>query len=144
MPILTKEEFKRKQIEKMQETISGKARELWNDALNSIDGIVYSHKWEYLDYLEEMRYRKSSTLTLQQVKEPILSFEEFNEKVEREIAVHVESVESVQNVVVGEETEETITVQPKSTEELKIQDISRPEPIVEEVAEVAFVGVKRA
>lgn len=139
MPILTKEEFERKQIEKMQETISEKARELWDDALNSIDGIVYSHKWEYLDYLEEMRYRKSSTLTLQQVKEPILSFEEFNEKVEREIAMHVESVESVQNVVVDEETEETITVQPKSTEEFKIQYISRPEPIVEEVADVESV-----
>lgn len=136
MPILTKEEFERKQIEKIQEVISEKARELWNDALNNIDGIVYSHKWEYLDYLEEMRYRKASTLTLQQVKEPILSFEEFNEKVEREIAMHIESVESVQNVVVDEETEETITVQPKLTEELKIQDISRPEPIVEEVADV--------
>lgn len=136
MPILTKEEFERKQIEKIQEIISEKARELWNDALNNIDGIVYSHKWEYLDYLEEMRYRKASTLTLQQVKEPILSFEEFNEKVEREIAMHIESVESVQNVVVDEETEETINVQPKLTEELKIQDISRPEPIVEEVADV--------
>lgn len=65
VPILTKEEFEQKQIEKMQEAISEKARELWNDALNSIDGIVYSHKWEYLDYLEEMRYRKASTLTLQ-------------------------------------------------------------------------------
>ena len=136
VPILTKEEFEQNQIEKMQEAISEKARELWNDALNNIDGIVYSNKWEYLDYLEEMRYRKASILTLQQVKEPILSFEEFNEKVEREIAMHVESVESVQNVVVDEETEETITVQPKSTEEFKIQDISRPEPIVEEVADV--------
>lgn len=139
VPILTKEEFEQNQIEKMQEAISEKARELWNDALNNIDGIVYSNKWEYMDYLEEMRYRKASILTLQQVKEPILSFEEFNEKVEREIAMHVESVESVQNVVVDEETEETITVQPKSTEELKIQDISRPEPIVEEVADVESV-----
>lgn len=136
VPILTKEEFERKQIEKMQDTISEKARELWNDALNSIDGIVYSHKWEYLDYLEEIRYRKVSTLTLQQVKEPILSFWEFNEMKERESAMYVESVESVQNVVVEEKTEEPIAVQPKSTEELKIQDISRPEPIVEEVADV--------
>jgi len=100
---------------------------------------VYSHKWEYLDYLEEIRYRKASTLTLQQVKEPILSFWEFNEMMERENAMHVESVESVQNVVVEEKTEEPIAVQPKSTEELKIQDISRPEPIVEEVADVESV-----
>lgn len=136
MPILTKEEFERKQIEKMQETISEKARELWNDALNNIDGSVYPNKWEYLDYLEEIRYRKESTLTLQQVKEPILSFWEFNEMMERESAMSVELVESVQDVVVDEEVEETIVVQAESTEELGIQDISRREPIVEEVADV--------
>lgn len=134
--IMTKEEFERKQIEKMQEVISEKARELWNDALSNIDGAVYSNKWEYLDYLEEIRFRRGSTLTLQQVKEPILSFVEFNEMKEREIAMHVESVESVQNVVVDEETEDTIAVQPKSTEELEIQEISRPKAIVEEVADV--------
>ena len=133
VPILTKEEFEQKQIEKIQETISEKARELWNDALNSIDGIVYSHKWEYLDYLEEMRYRKASTLTLKQVKEPILSFEEFNEKVEREIAMHVESVESVQNVVVEEQVEKIVGAEPKSAEELEVKDISTPKPTVEEV-----------
>lgn len=136
VPILTKEEFEQKQIEKIQEAISEKARELWNDALNNIDGSVYLNKWKYLDYLEEIRYRKVSTLTLQQVKEAILSFWEFNEMMERESAMHVESIESVQNVVVEEKTEEPIAVQPKSTEELKIQDISRPEPIVEEVADV--------
>ena len=100
VPILTKEEFEQKQIEKMQEAISEKARE---------------------------------------VKEPILFFWEFNEMMERESAMHVKSVESVQNVVVEEKTEEPIAVQPKSTEELKIQDISRPEPIVEEVADVESV-----
>lgn len=134
--IMTKEEFEQKQIEKMQEEISEKARELWNDALSNIDGTVYSNKWEYLDYLEEIRFRRVSTLTLQQVKEPILSFWEFNEMKERENAMHVESVESIQNVVVDEETEETIAVQPKSTEELEIQEISRPKPIVEAVADV--------
>lgn len=139
VPILTKEEFEQKQIEKMQEAISEKARELWNDALNNIDGSVYSNKWKYLDYLEEIRYRKVATLTLQQVKEPILSFWEFNEMKEHESAMHVESDESVQNVVVEEKTEEPIAVQPKSTEELKIQDISRPESIVEEVADVESV-----
>ncbi len=134
--IMTKEEFEQKQIEKMQVAISEKARELWYDALSNIDGTVYSNKWEYLDYLEEIRFRKASTLTLQQVKEPILSFVEFNEMKERENVMHVESVESVQNVVVDEETEETIAIQPMSTEELEIQEISRPKPIVEAVADV--------
>lgn len=136
VPILTKEEFEQKQIKKMQEEISEKARELWNDALSNIDGTVYSNKWEYLDYLEEIRFRKASALTLQHVKELILSFVEFNEMKERENVMHVELVESVQNVVVDEETEETIAVQPMSTEELEIQEISRPKPIVEAVADV--------
>lgn len=68
VPILTKEEFEQKQIEAMQEEISTKAQELWNDALNNIDNLVYPHKWDYLDYLEGLRCRKTSTLTLQQVK----------------------------------------------------------------------------
>ena len=136
VPILTKEEFEQKQIEKMQEAISEKARELWNDALDNIDGSAYPNKWKYLDYLEEIRYRNVSTLTLQQVNEPVLSFWEFNEMKEHENAMHVESVESVQNVVVDDETEETIAVQPMSTEELEIQEISRPKPIVEAVADV--------
>lgn len=136
VPILTKDEFEQKQIEAMQDVISAKARELWNDALNSIDGIVYSHKWEYLDYLEEMRYRKASTLTLQQVKEPILSFEEFNERMERQSAMPVESVESIQNVVVEEQVEIIIGAEPKSAEELEVKDISTPKPTVEEVTVV--------
>ena len=98
--ILTKEEFEQKQIEKMQEAISEKARELWNDALSNIDGRVYSNKWEYLDYLEEIRFRRVSTLTLQQVKEPILSFVEFNEMKERENVKSVVQVESTQDVAV--------------------------------------------
>lgn len=66
--------------------------------LNNIDGLVYPHKWEYLNYLEEIRYRRASTLTLQQVSEPILSFEEFNEMMERESVMPVESVGNVQDL----------------------------------------------
>ena len=136
-PILTKEEFERKQIEKLQEENCEKANELWKDTLNNIDGLVYPHKWEYLNYLEEIRYRKASTLTLQQVKEPILSFEEFNEMMERESARPVEAVGKVQDAVVvkeAEEIEETIGIEKNPTEELEVQDISILESTVEEVA----------
>ena len=84
----------------MQEAIGERARELWNDALNNIDGSVYSNKWKYLDYLEEIRYRKVVTITLQQVKETILSFWEFNEMKERENVESVVQVESTQDVAV--------------------------------------------
>lgn len=138
-PILTKEEFERKQIEELQEEICKKAHELWKDTLNNIDGLVYPHKWEYLNYLEEIRYRKASTLTLQQVKDPILTFLEFNEMMERESAMPMEAVGKIQDVVVveeEEEIEESIGIEKKPAEELEAQDISILESTVEEVAAI--------
>ena len=136
VPILTKEEFEQKQIEKMQEAISEKARELWNDALNNIDGIVYSHKWEYLDYLEEMRYRKASTLTLQQVKEPILSFEEFNERMECESVKAVVQVESIQDVTVEIATDNQNNFELNIAENVVLQENLVVESAVEDAVVV--------
>lgn len=133
--IMTKEEFERKQIEKLQEEISERARELWYESLNSIDGVVYSHKWEYLEYLEKMMYRKVSTLTLQQVKEPILSFWEFNERMEQESAMPVESVDSVQNVGVKEKTEEPMVKEVTDIESA----IERPLTIEERAREISLM-----
>lgn len=142
VPILTKEEFEQKQIEKLQEEISGKARELWHDALNNIDGIVYSHKWEYLDYLEEMRYRRAYTLTLQQVKEPILSFEEFNEKVERESVKAVVQVESTQDVAVEVATDAQKDFEFDVTENDMVHKNPVVEPVVEDTVVVERVSEK--
>lgn len=135
VPILTKEEFEQKQIEKMQEAISENARELWNDALSNIDGTVYSNKWEYLEYLEEMRYRKASALTLQQVKEPILSFVEFNEMKERENAKSVVQVESTQNVAVEIVTDNQNNFELDITENVVLEE----NPVVESAVEDAVV-----
>lgn len=137
VPILKKEEFEQKQIEELQKEICKKAHELWNDTLNNIDGLVYPHKWEYLNYLEEIRYRKVSTFTLQQVKEPILTFLEFSEMMEHESDMHVEAVGNNQDAVVveeAEEIEETIGIEKNPTEEFDVQDISILESTVEEVA----------
>lgn len=139
VPIMTKKEFEQKQIKKMQEAISERAGELWHDALDNIDGIVYPHKWEYLDYLEELRYRKASTVTLQQVKNAILSFEEFNEKVERESAMHVESVESVQNFVAETAADNEQNFEPDVTENIVVQKNPAYEPAVEETVVVEHV-----
>ena len=120
VPILTKEEFEQKQIEKMQEAISEKARELWNDALDNIDGSAYPNKWKYLDYLEEIRYRNVSTLTLQQVNEPVISFWEFNEMKEHENVVLQENpvVEPLveDTVVVERVIEKTLTIEERAKE----------------------------
>ena len=133
--IMTKEEFEQKQIEKMQEVISEKARELWNDALSNIDGTVYSNKWEYLDYLEEIRFRRVSTLTLQQVKEPILSFVEFNEMKERENVKSVVQVESTQNVAVEIVADNQNNFELDTTENVVLEE----NPVVESAVEEAVV-----
>lgn len=132
VPILTKEEFEQKQIEKMQEAISERAGKQWKEALDNIDGSVYSHKWEYLGYLEEIRYRKASTLTLQQVKEPILSFGEFNEKVERESVRFVESVENIQNIAAETAADNEKDFELGVTENIVVQENPAHEPAVEE------------
>lgn len=139
VPILTKEEFEQKQIEKMQEAISEKARELWNDALNNIDGSVYSNKWKYLDYLEEIRYRKVVTLTLQQVKEPILSFWEFNEMMERESVKAVVQVESTQDIAVEVATDARKDFELDVTENDAVQENPVVEPVVEDTVVVERV-----
>lgn len=74
------------------------------------------------------------TLTLQQVKEPILSFEEFNEMMERESVMPVESVGNVQDAVVVEEAEETIGTDKNQAEELGVQDTSILESTIKEMA----------
>ena len=135
VPILKKEEFERKQIEEMQEEICEKAHELWKDTLNNIDGLVYPHKWEYLNYLEEIRYRKASTLTLQQVKEPILSFEEFNEMKDRENVKSVVQVESTQDVVVEIVTDNQNNFELDITENVVLEE----NPVVESAVEDAVV-----
>lgn len=135
MPILTKKEFEKKQIEKMQEAISEKVRELWNDALSNIDGTVYSNKWEYLDYLEEIRFRKASTLTLQQLKEPIISFVEFNEMMERENAKSVVQVESTQDVAVEIVADNQNNFELNTTENVVLEK----NPVVESAVEDAVV-----
>lgn len=130
--ILTKEEFEQKQIEKMQEEISEKARELWYDELDNIDGSAYPNKWKYLDYLEEIRFRRVSTLTLQQVKEPILSFEEFNEMMERESVKAVIQVESTQDVEVEIVTDNQNNFELDITENVVLQENQVVEPLVED------------
>lgn len=137
--IMTKEEFEQKQIEKMQEAISEKARELWNDALDNIDGSAYPNKWKYMDYLEEIRYRNMSTLTLQQVNEPVLSFWEFNEMKEHENVEATMQVESTQDVAVEIVTDNQNNFELDITENVVLQENPVVEPLVEDTVVVERV-----
>lgn len=107
--------------------------------MNNIDGSVCSNKWKYLDHLQEIRYRKVSTLTLQQVKEPNLSFWEFNKIVERESIQVAKQSESAHDVVVAVNAEETIDFEPEIIEEAVGQEIPILEFPVEEVTTVETI-----
>ena len=123
----------------MQEAISEKARELWNDALDNIDGSAYPNKWKYLDYLEEIRYRNMSTLTLQQVNEPVLSFWEFNEMKEHENVEATMQVESAQDVAVEIVTDNQNNFELDITENVVLQENPVVEPLVEDTVVVERV-----
>ena len=41
-------------------------------------------KWEYMDYLEDIRYKDMSEITLEEAKSEILSYEEFVQVKEEE------------------------------------------------------------
>lgn len=135
-PILTKKEFEQKQIEKMQEAISERAGKLWKEALDNIDNSVYPNKWDYLDYLEELRYRKISVLTLKQVKEPILSFEEFNERKERESNKSVAKIERTQYIEGEIIADVQKDFEPDVIENIVVQENPAHEPAVEETVVV--------
>lgn len=54
-----------------------KAGALWDKALSELSSVTHNWKWEYMDYLEEIRFKDLSTITLRDAKEEILSYEEF-------------------------------------------------------------------
>lgn len=139
MSILTKEEFEQKQIETMQEAISERAGELWKETLDNIDNSVCPNKWDYLDYLEGLKYRKTSTLTLQQVKEPILSFEEFNEMKECESNRAVVKIGKTQDVAAETATNNEKDFEPDVTENIVIQENLVTKPFVEKTVVAEYV-----
>lgn len=76
-PIMTREEFEKEQAVVLYREKANKAGELWDKALSELSSVTHKWKWEYMDYLEEIRFKDLSTITLRDAKEEILSYEEF-------------------------------------------------------------------
>ena len=79
--------------------------------LNQLSGTTHKWKWNYMDYLENIKYRDIADVTLEDAKKEMLSYEEFAElKVAEEIqmrtsemfAIPVDTTDEVQDVVVSE------------------------------------------
>lgn len=133
-PILTREEFEKEQTIVLYREKADKAGNLWDKALSELSSITHNRKWEYMDYLEEVRFKDLSNVTLREAKEKILSYEEFAElketvkeiqeqtsdivEVSKIVAIQTDSIDEPQATVVSEET----SVEIPEIEEIKSED----------------------
>lgn len=111
---MTWEEFERQQALELYREKASRAGELWDMVLNQLPGTTHQWKWNYMDYLEDIKYRDIADVTLEDAKKEILSYEEFAElKVAEEIqmqasemfAIPVDTTDEVQAVVVAEDVD---------------------------------------
>ncbi len=134
-PIMTREEFERQQAVEMYQEKATRAGILWDDALKGLSGTTHKWKWEYMDYLEDVKYRDIADVTLGDAKEEIMSYEEFTDLMEAEkrkqeqaseiVAISVDTTDEEQDFVVSEDARSEI--------------VELEEVISEEVVDVAAV-----
>ena len=111
-PIMTRKEFERQQAKELYQKKATSAGVLWDDALKELSSVTHKWKWEYMDYLEDVKYRDTVDVTLEEAKEEIMSYEEFTdlkdaEKEKQEqvsviVAIPVDTTDNAQ-VVAGTE-----------------------------------------
>ena len=76
-PITTREEFEAKQAVEIYQKKADNAGLLWDKALNEFSGVSHKWKWDYMDYLEDIKYKDTTELTLEEAKKEIMTYEEF-------------------------------------------------------------------
>ena len=113
-PIMTREEFEARQAVNLYRVKAEKAGLIWEETLSGITSVTHRWKWEYMDYLEAIRFKDVGSVTLQEAKEAILTYEEFAELKELEVKKKdPEQVVDDSNQFVNENTVDTeITEQP--------------------------------
>ena len=78
-PIMTREEFEARQAATLYIEKAEKAGLIWEETLSGITSLTHRWKWEYMDYLEAIRFKDVDNVTLQEAKEAIMTYEEFAE-----------------------------------------------------------------
>lgn len=114
-PIMTREEFERQQALELYREKASRAGELWDMVLNQLSGTTHKWKWDYMDYLEDIKYRDTADVTLDEAKEEILYYEEFadlketekekQEQVSEMVAIPVDTMDEVKAFVVSEDVD---------------------------------------
>lgn len=123
-PIMTREEFEKEQAIALYREKADKAGELWDKALSELSSTTHKWKWEYMDYLEEIRFKDLSNVTFHEAKEEILTYEEFAELKEVVKEIQEQTFEVFDNSVDAKDETQTVVVSEKA-------DIEVPE--IEEV-----------
>lgn len=133
-PIMTREEFEVRQAATLYIEKAEKAGLIWEETLSGITSLTHRWKWEYMDYLEAIRFKDVDSVTLQEAKEAILTYEEFAEIKELEVnEKELEHVVDDSNEFVYENTVETeIIEQPV----IKADIVPKVEPILEDVSTI--------
>lgn len=134
-PILTREEFERQQAVELYHEKATRAGELWDMVLNQLSGSTHKWKWDYMDYLEGIKYRDTADVTLKDVKEEILSYEKFAEFKELEKEVQEQVYEMVANLANTTDVAQLVEV----SEEVDAEIVEMEETVSEVVADVAEV-----
>lgn len=73
------EEFEARQAVNLYRVKAEKAGLIWEETLSGITSVTHRWKWEYMDYLEAIRFKDIGSVTLQEAKKKILTYEEFAE-----------------------------------------------------------------
>lgn len=132
-PIMTRDEFEQQQALELYREKATRAGELWDTVLSQLSGSAHKWKWEYMDYLEGIKYRDIADVTLENAREAIMSYEEFadlkdaeKEKQEQAsvmIANPVDTTAMAQTVVVSEDAEPEIVEMEEVVSEV-VADVS--------------------
>lgn len=140
-PIMSRGEFERQQAVELYQEKATRAGVLWDDALRELSGAIHKWKWEYMDYLEDIKYKDTADVTLEEAKEEILSYEEFAELKETENAIQEQAAETVEASKITEiqidsmdETQTTVV-----SEEAETEISEREETVLENTEAVSEV-----
>ena len=117
---------------------------LWDDVLKGLFGTTHKWKWEYMDYLEDIKYQDTADVTLEMAKGEIMSYEEFAELKETEkeipeqesevVEISIDTMDDVQAAVILEEVETEIP-------EIK-ETVSKEADAVSEVIDFTKISIK--
>ncbi|MGN0370164.1 MAG: relaxase/mobilization nuclease domain-containing protein [Butyrivibrio sp.] len=140
-PIMTREEFEHQWLITVYQEKADKAEKIWNDVLNRLSVLNHKWKWDYMDYLENIKYRDMQDVTLAEAWEKILSYEEFAELKEQEkinlaqareiVEVSVDTINETQTVLASKDIVEKPVIMEKAVEEEDRKKVADAEEVIE-------------